>query len=220
MSFNAALHTEDYWCKLAKASMENDMKLYGLKMYDFETPIPQNAGSISRSFTVTDPIHESTCQVMARVTPAENGNIGYVLDFIYDGSSVCGNDGELVDTLDYFQVFDMYGRQLLPTADFFREVFNIDVIGKGRAADLAGIPASEIPSTCKKQVYLLSPLGYYEIAVGEHCKRILFDPFVKNSFDKRLPRALFVVEADSLSAGQLSPPSSPMLNQALARLEI
>ncbi|TDL23841.1 hypothetical protein BD410DRAFT_787135 [Rickenella mellea] len=185
-----------YCSKWFLAYHADELKRYGVKVIDYEKPIPQNAGSITWSFPVYDTRHGATCKVVARVTPAENGMGGYLLDFVYDGSSACGKDGELIDRTDYFQVLDMYGSRMICCASACREACNQNYTGMGRAADLAGegFTACLAAANCDKQVYLLAARGYYEVVAGPYRKRIVFDYTARNPFLNRLPRAVFVVE--------------------------
>ncbi|TDL23843.1 hypothetical protein BD410DRAFT_897436 [Rickenella mellea] len=188
--------SDTYWGKLITAHQDEELKRYGIKKIDFEQPIPPNAGTISWTFPVYDTRRRASCKVVARVTPAENGMGGYLLDFVYDGSSACGKDGELVDRTDYFQVPDMHGRRMPHYASVLRQVYDRNHTGAGRAADLAGEEFVAYLATVNwdKQVYPLAPTGYYELVVGPHRKRILFDYNARNSSPNTLPRALFVVE--------------------------
>ncbi|TDL19063.1 hypothetical protein BD410DRAFT_842325 [Rickenella mellea] len=123
---------------------------------------------------------------MARVTP-DNG-VG--LNLAYDVSSLHGKDGELLDTAsEYTQVFEMRG---IKWTLMNISTGNTNFTGAGRAADLSGKYFTAYLNTEIKQVYPPTDYGYYDLIVGTHCKRILFDYLNKNSFNNRLPRAAFI----------------------------
>ncbi|TDL18668.1 hypothetical protein BD410DRAFT_491265 [Rickenella mellea] len=149
-------------------SVENHHNGVNGTQYDLEARqfLESKSGSISCSLEVTA-ADGATFVTLARVTPADDGSGICYLDFVFDGSSAFGTDGDLVNTPDYFQVFDMYGTPLSPAGNIF---------GEG----------------CTKQVYAFAPLGFYEVVIGEQRKRIVFDNRHKNSFINHIPRAEFL----------------------------